>query len=219
MNSPKMVANGVTIDLNNYECEVNPKWVQPKTILTSILTGTKNIVTPNGLVTGEGRYSAEIIVWDTDGYLSNIEQDSEVDYYPFADEGIHFNCIIEEYLPFHAAKKTLRINCVLIRLISTDYVVNPLIPLTPVADPTGYTFHTAPISVTLSCGTSGTTIYYTNDGTDPIKPGGVEETTAIEYTGAISISKTTTIKARAYVDAMDERFSFDMSEVYTYDPA
>ena len=217
MNSPKLIANGVTIDLNDYMCMVNPKWIEPKILHESILTGKKSITTPNGLTAGYGRYSVEIIIWNTDGYLSNIEQDSEVDFYPFEDEGINFNCIVELYKPFHSGSKTLRLNSALIRLTSSDYVANPLRPETPAALPTGYTFHTAPIFVTLSCGTSGVSIYYTTDGTEPAKPNGIE-TTALKYLVPISISVTTTLKARAYVDAMDERFSFDMTEVYTFDP-
>ena len=48
-------------------------------------------------------------------------------------------------------------------------------------------------SVEISCATEGATIYYTIDGTDP-----TEESTP--YTGAISINKTTTLKAIAVKD-------------------
>lgn len=47
-------------------------------------------------------------------------------------------------------------------------------------------------SVTLSCTTEGSTIYYTTDGTNP-----TNEST--EYTAAINVENTTTIKAIAYV--------------------
>ena len=46
-------------------------------------------------------------------------------------------------------------------------------------------------TVTISCGTSGATIYYTTDGTEPTN-------TSTEYTTALTISTTTTIKAVAY---------------------
>lgn len=47
-------------------------------------------------------------------------------------------------------------------------------------------------NVTISCTTEGATIYYTTDGTDP-----TNEST--QYSGAIAVDETTTIKAIAYV--------------------
>ena len=47
-------------------------------------------------------------------------------------------------------------------------------------------------SLTISCETQGSTIYYTTDGSTP-------DNTSTQYTGAISVSETTTINAIAYV--------------------
>ena len=47
-------------------------------------------------------------------------------------------------------------------------------------------------TVTISCATAGATIYYTTDGTEPTS-------SSTEYTTAITVSSTTTIKAIAYV--------------------
>lgn len=50
------------------------------------------------------------------------------------------------------------------------------------------------LNVTISCETEGSTIYYTTDGTDPTN-------TSTQYTAAIPVTETTTIKAIAYVGA------------------
>ena len=65
---------------------------------------------------------------------------------------------------------------------------------TPVADPAAGTYDSAQ-SVTLTSATDGATIYYTTDGSAP-------STDATEYTGAITVSETTTIKAIAVKDEM-----------------
>lgn len=65
----------------------------------------------------------------------------------------------------------------------------------PTFNPAGgsyYSFDT-PFNVELSTETAGATIYYTIDGSDP------DETSNV-YTGAISITEDTTIKAIAYAD-------------------
>ena len=66
---------------------------------------------------------------------------------------------------------------------------------TPTFSPVAGTYY-EPQSVTLSCATPGSTIYYTTDGSNPT-------TSSTEYTSAISVSETTTIKAIATADGMD----------------
>jgi len=66
---------------------------------------------------------------------------------------------------------------------------------TPVLSPSGGTFG-GPIDVTITCPTFGAGITYTLDGSEPIESG-------TPYTGPITISETTTIKARAWYDGMD----------------
>lgn len=63
-----------------------------------------------------------------------------------------------------------------------------------------------PQTVELTCATDGAKIYYTLDGTEP-----TAEST--EYTGAISISETTTLKAIA---VKDEKVSSVASATYTF---
>jgi hypothetical protein len=62
-------------------------------------------------------------------------------------------------------------------------------------------------NVTLTCATEGATIYYTTDGSTP-----TDSSTA--YSGAIALSATTTIKARAY--ATGKGPSAIVSATYTY---
>ena len=61
-------------------------------------------------------------------------------------------------------------------------------------------------SVEIECTTPNSTIYYTTDGTDPTK-------NSTEYTGAISVTQTTTIKAIAVKDGLDD--SEIVSATYT----
>lgn len=66
-----------------------------------------------------------------------------------------------------------------------------LVIATPTFDPAGGDYTTTQ-NVTISCETQGSTIYYTTDGTTP-------DNTSTQYTGAITVFETTTIKAIAYV--------------------
>lgn len=80
---------------------------------------------------------------------------------------------------------------------------------TPVFSPGGGTY-TSKQSVTISDATSGATIYYTIDGTTPT-------TNSAQYTAAISVSTTETIKAIA--TSPDALTSAVASATYTFNPA
>lgn len=82
---------------------------------------------------------------------------------------------------------------------------NPTVA-TPTFDPAGGNYLTSQ-NVTLSCATAGSTIYYTTDGSDP-------DNTDTEYTEAIIVSNTTTIKAIAYATDYDP--SAIASATYTF---
>src|SRR5207237_10824446 len=71
---------------------------------------------------------------------------------------------------------------------------HPIQAATPTFSPPGGTYG-APQSVTLSDATSGATIYYTTDGSTPT-------TASTLYTGAISVTRSLTIKAMAAASGM-----------------
>ena len=76
----------------------------------------------------------------------------------------------------------------------SDVTVNVTFNCTAPADPTfsvaGGTYTTVQ-NVSISCATAGATIYYTTDGSTPTN-------SSTQYTGAITINSTTTLKAIAY---------------------
>ncbi len=70
---------------------------------------------------------------------------------------------------------------------------------TPTFSPIGGTYGNTQ-TVTISCATEGATIYYTTDNSDPVAPTGV---TGTQYTQPLTISETTTVKAVAIKDGMN----------------
>ena len=72
----------------------------------------------------------------------------------------------------------------------------PTAVATPAFSPAGGTYSSAQ-SVVISCGTSGATIRYTTDGSTPTSSSTV-------YSGAITVSSTTTIKAYATASGMTD---------------
>ncbi len=79
---------------------------------------------------------------------------------------------------------------------------------TPVILPAdGSEFSTAPQEVTITCGTSGATIYYSIDGGNTYQ----------EYTGAFNVSGNVTVMAYAAASDMDD--SATASATYTFKPA
>ena len=66
---------------------------------------------------------------------------------------------------------------------------------TPTFSPSDCSFYPT-TNVTIACATSGATIRYTLDGTEPTA-------TSAEYTAPIALSATTTVKARAFADGMN----------------
>jgi hypothetical protein len=73
------------------------------------------------------------------------------------------------------------------------YIVYSILP-TPTANPTGGTY-TSALNVTLNCATSGATIRYTTNGSDPT-------TSSTPYSGMVAINTDTTLKAKAFKTGM-----------------
>jgi peptidoglycan/xylan/chitin deacetylase (PgdA/CDA1 family) len=72
---------------------------------------------------------------------------------------------------------------------SGTYTINATTVATPIFSPVAGTY-TGTQNVTISCATSGATIYYTTNGGNPT-------TNSTKYTGAIAVSSTNTLKALA----------------------
>jgi formylglycine-generating enzyme required for sulfatase activity len=76
-------------------------------------------------------------------------------------------------------------------IVSATYTIAPSGTVaTPTFNPAGGTYTSAQ-NVTISCATSGATIRYTTNGSDPTE-------TSTQYSSPLSVSTTTTIKARAF---------------------
>ena len=89
-----------------------------------------------------------------------------------------------------------------------DPPVDDNMAATPVFDPAGGTF-TGSVNVTISTSTADASIYYTTDGSTP-------DTGSAEYTGAITITETTTLKAIATADGFTD--SEVAEATYTIEP-
>ena len=96
---------------------------------------------------------------------------------------------------------------------TAEYVIRAA---TPTFTPEAGTY-TSPQNVTISCATTGATIYYTTDGSTPTTSSNV-------YSPAISVSETTTIKAIAVKSGMDNSevasatYTINLPHTVTFDP-
>jgi len=81
----------------------------------------------------------------------------------------------------------------------TPKTSNTTVGVSQVAEPPQFSraagFYYNPLSVTITSTFPGGTIYFTTDGSDPV-------TTSSKYIGAVSISKTTTLRAKVFADAV-----------------
>ena len=68
-------------------------------------------------------------------------------------------------------------------------------------------YHDAPFSLTLTCATEGAAIYYTLDGSEPTKGSSL-------YSGQISVSSNTVIRAAAFCDGMLSSDSVAMTYLF-----
>jgi len=205
MNSPKIVIGSDVIDLNDYDCKVKPKWSPDFIIHTSVITGKKTLV--NRADDGYGRFECEITIYQSDSAFDDLAIDNEVDFYLYADDDIHFDCLVKDLQPFVSGGKHRLQRNIKITLVGKEYVLNPLRCTAPAILPPSKNFPAGTsVTVTITSVTSGSIIYYTKDGTDP-------DDNSTEYTGSFEVSETTTVKAIVYRDGMHE--SEISSETYT----
>jgi hypothetical protein len=85
------------------------------------------------------------------------------------------------------------------------FVTTPKVE-TPSISPNGGNISSA-TDVTITCGTTGATIYYTTDGSNPT-------TSSTQYTMPFTVSKTTTVKAIGVKSGIDN--SYTASATFTY---
>jgi hypothetical protein len=94
-------------------------------------------------------------------------------------------------------------------VFSGTYTISVSLAATPVMDPVGRNF-VDPFGVAITTSTPDAEIRYTTDGSDP------SETVGALYSGPVSISTTTILKAVAYADGLGH--SDIATETYTYQP-
>lgn len=94
----------------------------------------------------------------------------------------------------YIAPVTIPNDCDIVRAIAskTGLDDSPIASITRVATPT-FGFDDAAQGFTVTCATEGATIFYTTDGSEPT-------TSSTEYSGAVAISRETTVKAIAVKD-------------------
>lgn len=166
----------VSVDLTNMKCYVKKN---PVTMTinnnTSGTTYFEETATAT-LVSNLTEYAGAKIYYTTDG--TDPENSSTRQEYSEAipiTENITIKAIAElNYIKSEVAERTFTKT-----------------PKTPVISPESCTF-SEPLTVTITCETAGATIRYTLDGTNPTS-------TSTEYTAPLTISETTTVKARAFV--------------------
>jgi len=71
------------------------------------------------------------------------------------------------------------------------------LPVTDTKFSVGRGFYTSPVSVAITTATSGATVYYTVDGTEPLDTEGTPGASAMVYTTPLMISGTTVLRAAA----------------------
>ena len=182
----------VSVDLTNMKCYVkkNPvtMTINNNTSGTTYFEETATATLASNLT----EYAGAKIYYTTDG--TDPENSSTRQEYSEAipiTENITIKAIAElNYIKSEVAERTFTKT-----------------PKTPVISPESCTF-SEPLTVTITCETAGATIRYTLDGTNPTS-------TSTEYTAPLTISETTTVKARAYVGEIYSNGIATAEYVYT----
>lgn len=200
---PKIVGTSDTIDYNvNYarKCVVKHKYNYQErdgVLHKSILTGKHKyhhdgdhskfeliVIKPSCLTMAEFN-SHYNLVHDV------CKEGAKVTFSPNQDVGSGISCYVLAITPFYY-KNSFIYDAYKIKFISEEYVVfSSLLQVsTPAINPSGTIFWPT-LDVTISCSTPGAVIYYTDDGSTPTMESN-------RYTGTITLTQTTILKAKAF---------------------
>lgn len=173
-----------------------------------LIAGTVQVATPTfSPAAGEHAYETSItiscadafatIYYTTDGSAPTDESTEYTGALTLPDTGFTLKAIAYGSASYHTPSS----------VATGVYTVTPEATADPVFDPVAGEYDEGQ-SITITCATSGATIYYTTDGSDP-------DETDTEYTGAITLTEDVTLKARAYGPLAHQTASNVVTAAYT----
>ena len=128
---------------------------------------------------------------------ADVNGDGRISFAEAAQFAIDNNPIAEDDLPQNMCNPAqISSKLFMVQYADVSAIVVKEKVLTPTLSPASGTLEYAPCMVTASCGTSGATIRYTLDGTEPTARSAV-------YSGGITVADDTVVSIRAFKSGMD----------------